>query len=87
MTALLSVACGAKNKETTAESEGGPTPTPVAGPDAAAKWGDLDSPCGGGYTIRRTGRQGVDKLYIGVASDKACEIRPGLNKYATVRSR
>ena len=82
VTALLSVACGAKNKETTVENEGDSTPTTaVAGPESA-KWGDLDSPCGkGSYSIQADqAGKGADKLYIGVASDKGSEIRPGLNK-------
>jgi len=43
-------------------------------------WGDLESPCGPGDASVAEGEgPSTDTLYLGVANDRASEIRPGLN--------
>ena len=47
-----------------------------------ANFGSLEAPCGPGEGKIEPSEagKGTDKLYIGVASDKGADVRPGLNR-------
>lgn len=75
---LVLAACGAKGDDTSSDDGGG-----SGGDDSAAAsvdFGTLKAPCGeGDATVKadEAGR-GTDKLYLGTASDKGSQVRPGL---------
>ena len=78
--ALVGVSCGASGSDSSSSEENGSTETTTATGTDAAMWGDLESPCGEGDASLAEGEgPATDKLLLGVANDRASEIRPGLN--------
>lgn len=79
--AMLASACGAAGDNNAQEEEDGTSQQEAPkGGDGAAKWGDLDSPCGKGDAKVAEGEgPATDKLLLGVANDRNSDIRPGLN--------
>ena len=79
--ALVAGACGASGD---APEEGeSPTTTAATGGPSDAAFGDLDELCGpGDFTVAadEAGSRGNDQLRIGIATDRASTVRPGLNK-------
>ncbi len=89
---LIAASCGAKGSSMPEVAGGGDGGGQSAdgggsgGGDGAsaedANFGSLEAPCGPGEgkIDESEAGQGTDKLYIGVASDKGADIRPGLNR-------
>ncbi len=80
--ALVAGACGASGD---AAEEGAPATTEAESGATAesASFGSLDDLCGpGDFTIAEdeAGSRGGDQLRIGIATDRASTVRPGLNK-------
>ncbi len=82
--ALVAAACGASGDDP--EAAGSPTTT--AAPSSAegtesGTFGELDELCGPGeltVAADEAGARGGDHLRIGIATDRASTVRPGLNK-------
>lgn len=78
--ALVASACGASGDEEVTEDEESTETTAAGGADTAS-FGDLESPCGeGDATVAEGEGSSTDTMRIGVANDRASDIRPGLNK-------
>ena len=80
--ALLAAACGASGEDPEGAESPATTAAANAGGDDAA-FGDLDELCGpGDFTVAadEAGARGADQLRIGIATDRASTVRPGLNK-------
>ncbi len=83
--ALVAAACGASGdspEEGESPTTTADTGTPAGGTSEGA-FGDLDELCGpGDFSVApdEAGSRGGDQLRIGVATDRASTVRPGLNK-------
>ena len=77
---LVASACGASEDAAEDEPDGGDTTQVEA--QAEGSFGDLTDLCGDGDVRVQEDQQGVDngKLNIGVATDRASDLRPGLNR-------
>lgn len=84
--AVAAGGCTARNVDEVSarEEDGGVAPTPESNSngEAAAMFGEIESPCGeGDYTVEPSeAGKGTDKLYIGVPNDRTTSFRSGLNK-------
>jgi hypothetical protein len=85
--ALVATACGASGdeEEGTGSDDSGTTTTTteaVATETSGGSFGELEGICGDGDATVAAGEagRGADKLYIGVATDRNSDIRPGLTR-------
>ena len=85
--ALFAAACGAEGADEAAESQttdeeanGSDEENATEAPDKPM-FGTIEAPCGAGdATVEESeAGKGTDKLYVGVANDRASTVKPGLN--------
>lgn len=74
-------ACGASGEQGAAPEEDAGSEATTTAP-AEGSWGDLAEVCGPGEYTVADGEQGLanGKLNIGIGTDRAAELRPGLNR-------
>ena len=81
--ALVAAACGASGDEPADPEATTTTAADESARGADAAFGDLDELCGpGDFSVAEdeAGARGGDQLRVGVATDRASTVRPGLNK-------
>ena len=80
--ALVASACGAKGDDTGAAAASTTVASSGSSQTSAAKFGDLDSPCGPGKATVKSGEgpSTPGQITLGIANDRSSTIRPGLNK-------
>ena len=79
---LVAAACGAEGADEAAENKTSDDPVETDEPSTSgdSTFGEMASPCGpGDATIAaEDAGLGTDKIYVGVGTDRASTIRPGL---------
>ena len=80
--ALVASACGAKGDDSGAAASSTTVAESGSSGASAAKFGDLDSPCGPGKATVKSGEgpSTPGQITLGIANDRSSTIRPGLNK-------